>query len=408
MRGGGTNHPVAGIPAARRGTPRIDVVSDSTAERRNDTSARMSDIVIAPDSFKGSLAAGAVAQALAEGWRERDSGARIVLKPMSDGGEGTLEAFAVAEPGARRMPVPVVGPDGRGHDAEWLLLPDGTGVVELASTSGIELLGERRLPWEADSTGFGQAIAAALEHGVPRLVLGIGSSASTDGGLGLLRALGARFTDADGVEVTPGAGGLRHLHAADLTGLRALPAGGATVITDVTNPLLGPIGAAAVFGPQKGLDADGVKAADAGLTRLAQVLGGDPAAPGSGAAGGAGYALRLWGAALAPGAEAIAGLIGLGAALERAALVITGEGQFDAQSAAGKVPAFVSGLARDAGVGTALVAGRVREGADTSAFIEVVSLTELAGGQAAAIAEPARWLREAGSRLATAASRSLR
>lgn len=395
------------VLAGRAVASRIGVVSDSTAERR-DASAWSGDIVIAPDSFKGSLAAGSVAQALAEGWRARHPRARIVLKPMSDGGEGTLEAFAVAEPGARRMPVTVLGPDGREQAAEWLLLPDGTGVVELASTSGIELLGERRLPWDADTTGFGQAIVAALEHGVTRLVLGIGSSASTDGGLGLLRALGGRFTDADGTEVPPGARGLSTLQTADLTGLRALPAGGATVITDVTNPLLGPLGAAAVFGPQKGLDADGVSDADAALAGLAALLGGDPEGAGAGAAGGAGYALRLWGAELAPGAEAIAGLIGLAAALEGAALVITGEGQFDAQSAAGKVPAFVSGLALRTGVATALVAGRVREGADTSAFAEVVSLTELAGDQAAAIAEPARWLREAGARLAASVPRSLR
>ncbi|WP_440710803.1 glycerate kinase [Herbiconiux sp. YIM B11900] len=373
--------------------------------------SRASRIVFAPDSFKGSLAAPAVAEALAQGWRERDPLAEIVLRPMADGGEGTVACFALAEPDSLRMPVEVRGPDGMPCAAEWLLLPaterdpGGVGVVELANTSGIELLGERRLPDDADSTGFGQAIAAALDHGVSRLVLGIGSSASTDGGLGLLRALGARFTDAAGSPVAPGARGLATLAAADLSALRALPVGGASVITDVTNPLLGPAGAAAVFGPQKGLDAPGVERADAGLRRLAGLLGGDPGEPGAGAAGGTGYALRLWGAQLAPGAEAIAGLIRLREAVEGADLVVTGEGQFDAQSLAGKVPGAVAAIARAAGVGAAVVAGRIAPDADSSGFAHALSLTELAGSPQQSMAEPARWLRRAGALLAEASLR---
>ncbi|MCR2825753.1 glycerate kinase [Microbacterium sp. zg.Y909] len=378
-------------------------------------------VVVAIDSFKGSIAAAAAARAVADGWLDIRSEA-AVLRPMADGGEGTLDAFAAAVTGAERMPVRVTGPDGAVVDASWLLLPPtpdapaGTGVVELASTSGIELLGDRRLPWDADTTGFGQAIAAALDHGVSRLVLGIGSSASTDGGVGMLRALGAQFTDAAGLPIAPGARGLSEVAAVDLSELRPPPPAGALVLTDVTNPLLGPAGAAAVFGPQKGLDAAGVATADAGLARLAVLVGAgggsdggadggadaaaDPAAPGTGAAGGTGFGLVVWGARLVPGAPEVAELIGLREAVASADLVVTGEGAFDGQSAAGKVPTFVAALAAEAGVPVALVAGRIAADADTSAYAASVSLTALAGSPEASLAEPARWLRAAGAALA--------
>ncbi|RZI92089.1 MAG: glycerate kinase, partial [Microbacterium sp.] len=249
----------------------------------------MTRVVVALDSFKGSIAAARAAEAFADGWRRVDPAADLVLRPMADGGEGTLDAFAAAVPGARRIPVRVRGPRGDEVEAWWLLLPDGTGVVELAGTSGIELLGDERRPWDADTFGFGQAISAALAHGVRRLVLGVGSSASTDGGAGLLAALGARFTDVDGAPVEPGARGLTRVAHADLSALAALPPDGAVVLTDVTNPLRGAEGAAAVFGPQKGLRADDVPRADAALGRFAALLPVDPALPaiaGAGAAGG--------------------------------------------------------------------------------------------------------------------------
>ncbi len=362
--------------------------------------------MFAPDSFKGSITASDAASALAEGWASERPDDRLVLRPVADGGEGTLDAFVAAVPGARRMPVTVTGPDGEPTDAAWLLLPAtadepwGVGIVELASTSGIELLGDRRLPWHADTTGFGEAIAAALDHGVSRLVLGIGSSASTDGGSGLLAALGARLTDASGDPIARGAHGLGAVAEADLSGLRPLPPGGATVLTDVTNPLLGASGAAAVFGPQKGLDAPGVALADEGLARLAALLPAETSTPGAGAAGGAGFALLAWGAQLEPGAGAVAELVGLPVAIAEAAVVVTGEGSFDAQSAAGKAPGHVAALAVAAGVPAALVAGRVAEASDVSAFAATVSLTELAGSTDAALAEPAHWLRAAGATLA--------
>lgn len=360
----------------------------------------MTRVVVALDSFKGSITAADAVVALIDGWRAVEAAVDAVARPMADGGEGTVAAFAAAVSGSRRMPATVRGPHGRPVEAVWLLLPDGTGVVELASTSGIELLGDERLPWDADTFGFGQAIAAALDHGVTRLVLGIGSSASTDGGTGMLAALGARVLDADGLPVAPGVRGLADVVRLEMGGCRALPPAGVLVLSDVTNPLLGATGAAAVFGPQKGLDGAGVARADAGLARLAARMPADPAEPGTGAAGGTGFALRAWGARLVPGAAEVADLIGLRQAIAGADVVVTGEGSFDGQSAAGKVPAFVASLAGAAGMPAALVAGRIAEDADVSAFTASLSLTALAGDSEASLADPARWLRAAGAELA--------
>ena len=359
---------------------------------------------MAPDSFKGTVSAADAAGALVKGWLSVRPGDDVVASPMADGGEGTLDAVAAAVPGAVRVPVTVPGPAGEPVDAHWLRLPgtatapDGVGVVELAQTSGIELLRGELRPWTASTSGFGRAVAAALAAGVSQLVLAIGSSASTDGGVGLLHQLGARFTDAAGGPIAEGAAGLAHLARVDLGALSPLPPAGVRVLTDVTNPLLGAHGAAAVFGPQKGLDAAGVARADAGLARLAALLPAvDPTAPGAGAAGGTGWALLVWGAELVAGAPAVAALTGLAEAAASAHLVVTGEGSFDAQSAAGKVPAFVAGLAPGR---TALVAGRLAPEADLSAFVRAVSLTELVGSAEAAMADPVVSIQTAAARLA--------
>lgn len=365
----------------------------------------MTRVVLAPDSFKGTITATDAAAALAEGWRSVAPDAELVHRPMADGGEGTVAAFAAAVPGAMRMPVTVDGPAGSPVDTMWLLLPGdaaaprGTAVVDLASTSGIELLDDLR-PGDADTAGFGQAIAAALDHGVSRLVVGIGSSASTDGGTGMLSALGARFLDASGHPVARGARGLADIASVDLSALRAAPE--VRVLTDVTNPLVGPRGAAAVFGPQKGLAGEEIDRADAALVRLAGLLGLDPARPGAGAAGGTGAALTMWGGALLPGAAEVAELIGLAAAIAAADVVITGEGSYDGQSGDGKVPSFIAGLAAGADATALLAAGRITSDSDTALFAASVSLTDLAGSSDAALAEPARWLREAGALLARA------
>ncbi|MFS0735018.1 glycerate kinase [Microbacterium sp. 1P10UB] len=363
-------------------------------------------VVIAVDSFKGSLPAAAAAQALAEGWRRALPATDLRLLPMADGGEGTLDAFAATVPGARRIPVRVTGPAGSPIDAAWLLLPPtprapaGTAVVELAATSGIELLGTALRPLDAGTRGVGHAIAAALDAGVSRVVVGIGSSASTDGGAGLLQALGADLTDAAGTAIADGGRGLAALAAVDLTGLRPMPDGGVTVLTDVRNPLLRADGAAAVFGPQKGATPAEIRMLDDALARWAALSGVDPRTPGAGAAGGAGYGLLVWGAILQPGASAVGELIGLEQAVAAASVVITGEGAFDGQSSAGKVPGHVAALAAAQGVPVLLVAGRIAPDAATDAFAHTVSLTELAGGTAGAMRDPRRWLRAAGESLA--------
>jgi glycerate kinase len=230
-------------------------------------------------------------------------------------------------------------------------------------------------------------------------VVGIGSSASTDGGTGMLSALGARFLDASGEPVARGARGVADIASVDLSALRTAPQ--VRVLTDVTNPLVGPRGAAAVFGPQKGLDASELSDVDAGLARLADLLGLDAALPGTGAAGGTGGALVVWGAALAPGAAEVAELIGLADAISDADVVITGEGSYDGQSGDGKVPSFIAGLAASAGAVALLAAGRITADSDVSLFAASASLTDIAGSSDAALAEPARWLREAGALLAS-------
>ncbi|MGY1723586.1 glycerate kinase [Blastococcus sp. SYSU DS0533] len=354
-------------------------------------------VLVAPDSFKGSASAHDVAVAVRDGWLAARPADAVVLAPMADGGEGTVDAFAAAVPGSRRMPVEVEGPDGRRVRCDWLLQPDGTGVVELAAASGLPLM-RRPDPFSAHTLGFGQVVAAALDHGVGRLLLGIGGSASSDGGAGLLTALGARFLDATGRPVRPGNAGLADLHRVDLDGLRPLPPDGAVVLGDVDAPLLGVHGAAAVFGPQKGADPADVPLLESRLRRLAELTGGDPAEPGTGAAGGTGFGLRLWGASLSAGAAAIGEALGLPRLLATADVVVTGEGRYDEQSAGGKVVSHVLSLARAAGTPVLLLAGSATT--STGAFADAVSLVDVAGGPAEALGDPGRWLREAAAGLA--------
>lgn len=318
-------------------------------------------IVIAPDAFKGTVAADAAAVAVAEGWLRVRPSDEVLRLPLADGGEGTLDAVARAVSGAVRVPVlGAPGPDGRPVDTAWLRLPDGTGVVELAAVSGLPLMGAPD-PMGAHTAGLGVVVGAALRAGVSALVVAVGGSASTDGGAGALAALGACFRDLDGTELPYGGRALAALTAIETTGLATPPPGGVQILTDVINPLLGPNGAAAVFGPQKGASPDDVAALDAGLARLAALLGGNPAAPGAGAAGGTAYGFAAaWNAWIVPGAIRVAELAGLPDALVGADLVITGEGRFDATSTRGKVVGTVLDLAHHgAGVPVALVAGSV-------------------------------------------------
>lgn len=358
-------------------------------------------ILFAPDSFKGTAAAHDVAGALAAGWLNVRPDDDVVLLPMADGGEGTLGTFLAAVEDAEFHDIEVTGAAGDRVDAGYVTLGDGTAVIELGLTCGIEQLGERRAPLTATTRGLGEAIGAALDAGATRLVIGIGSSASTDGGAGLLLALGARILDDTGAPLDATNDDLARAASVDLSGLRPLPAGGVTVLTDVTNPLLGSAGAAAVFGPQKGATPEQIERLDLTLTNWARLIpDASPDSPGAGAAGGAGFALQAWGAILRPGALAVAELIGLEEALDGADLIITGEGAFDASSIAGKVPVEIAAVAARHDVPTALVAGRIADDADTHAFAETVSLTVLAESAQAAMTIPEMFLAQAGELLA--------
>jgi glycerate 2-kinase len=354
--------------------------------------------VVAPDSFKGSLGAREAAAALAEGWRETRPGDDLVCLPLADGGEGTLQVLAAADAAARWHQVGVTGPDGRTVASCWLELRDATACVELALASGLPLMAALD-PLGAQTTGTGELIADAAGAGARRVVIALGGSASTDGGTGALTALGARFTDRAGRQLPAGGGALHDLASADLSGLRPPPPGGVTCLTDVRAPLLGPHGAAAVFGPQKGAGPEQIAILEAGLARLASVLGGAPGAQGAGAAGGTGYGFAAaWSAAILPGAAELCRLAGVDEHLRRADVVLTGEGRYDATSADGKITGTVLAAAARAGVRAGLVAGAIA--ADPPEGVATVALDRLAGGTAAAMSSPARWLREAGRILA--------
>ncbi|HEX5288805.1 MAG TPA: glycerate kinase, partial [Streptosporangiaceae bacterium] len=261
-------------------------------------------VVLAPDSFKGTIGAAGAAAALAAGWRAARPADELVCVPLADGGEGTLAVLAAADPAARWHEARVSGPGTEPVTARWLELGDRTHVIELASAAGLPQL-PRPDPLGAHTAGVGELIGAALDAGARRVTVGLGGSASTDGGSGALRALGAAFRDAAGRDLARGGGALAAMAAADLSALRPPPPGGAACLTDVRAPLLGPAGAAAVFGPQKGAGAAEIAVLEAGLARLAAALGGDPAQPGAGAAGGTGYGLACWGAQLVAGSAEV-------------------------------------------------------------------------------------------------------
>ncbi|CAN5502226.1 glycerate kinase [soil metagenome] len=360
-------------------------------------------VVIAPDSFKGSMDAMDVASAIAEGWRTLRPDDELTLLPQADGGEGTLAAIASAVPGAvLRSAGDVTGPAGHPTPGHWLQLPDGTAVVELAQSSGLPLLSTLD-PLGATTRGLGEVIAAALDSGATALVLALGGSASTDGGAGALTALGLRLLDGDDRPVGVGGAELARITRIDRTGLRPAPAGGVRLLSDVTSPLLGPTGAAVVFGPQKGADAQDVRTLDAALGQFAGLLDGGAATAtaGAGAAGGTGYGfLAAWAAEIESGAEAIASLTGLAAAVASADVVITGEGRYDATSRSGKVVGAALELVPHERL--VIIAGQVAETPPPG--VRVWDLSELAGSPAAAIADPARWARAAGVAAAHAAS----
>lgn len=326
-------------------------------------------IVIAPDSFKESLSAPEVAAAIARGWQQVFPEAECLLRPMADGGEGTVDALLAAVGGQRRE-CRVRGPLGEPVAAHWGWLGQDTAVIEMAAASGLHRVPrERRDARLASSYGTGELILQALDAGARRIILGLGGSASNDAGAGLLQALGMRLLDARGKELGPGGAALAGLERLDPGGLDARLRGvRIEVAADVDNPLCGPRGASAVFGPQKGATPEQVVELDAALGRFAAVvaaaLGEDHARfPGAGAAGGLGFAARAFlAASFRPGIELVAELSGLAAAVAGADLVITGEGRMDAQTLHGKAPVGVARVAKRAGVPVIALAGSLGEG----------------------------------------------
>jgi glycerate kinase len=250
-------------------------------------------------------------------------------------------------------------------------------------------------PLGATTRGLGEVIRAAIgSGGVRSLVIGLGGSASTDGAAGALSALGLTLLDEQGDLVPDGGGSLPKIVGIHRAEFAPPPPDGVTLLTDVTAPLLGPTGAAAVFGPQKGASPEEVAQLDAALAHFSRLLGGDPLAPGTGAAGGAGYGFAAaWGARIESGADYLAGLSGLSTTIERADLLLTGEGRFDEQSLTGKVVGQLLDAADRTGVTAGVIAGQVTAQSD----VWTASLTELAGSVDAAMGDPATWLREAGA-----------
>ncbi|MFP3987029.1 glycerate kinase [Streptomyces sp. E11-3] len=345
-------------------------MADAAAVATGSTETRR--VLIAADKFKGSLTAVQVAERVTAGLRRVAPGVQVEALPVADGGDGTVAA-AVAG-GFERREVRVTGPLGTEVTAAYALRGD-TAVVEMAEASGLQLLPDGVFaPLTSSTYGSGELLLAALEAGARTIVFGVGGSATTDGGAGMLAALGARFLDTGGSPVAPGGGPLRDLATADLSGLDPRLADVDLVLaSDVDNPLTGPKGAPAVYGPQKGATPDDVRALDAALAHFAVVLEkavGPKAAtyaqsPGAGAAGGIGYgALVGLGARFCPGIDVMLDVLGFAPALARADLVITGEGSLDEQTLHGKAPAGVAAAARTAGIPVVAVCGRLALSAD--------------------------------------------
>jgi glycerate 2-kinase len=367
-------------------------------------------VVIAPDKFKGSLSAPQVAAAVAVGLREVVPDVEAIEVPVADGGDGTLDAALSA--GFTRVPVRVAGPTGEPVDTAYAVR-DEVAVVELADACGLNRLpGGQLAALTASSSGLGQLVRAALDAGCRRIVLGIGGSASTDGGAGMLAELGVQLLDADGAPLPPGGGALERLDRVDLSGLH--PAVGSTemlLASDVDNPLLGPTGAAEVYGPQKGASPADVQVLERGLSQLVTVLAEElpnvkdaASAPGAGAAGGVGFAaLALLGAQPRPGIDLLLELIDFQARLPGADLVVTGEGSLDVQTLHGKAPAGVAAAARAARVPVVAVAGRSLLRTDELAGAGIAAaypLSEIEPDPVRSMADAGPLLQQMGQRIA--------
>jgi len=345
-------------------------------------------VVIAPDSYKGCLGAPEVAEAIGRGVRSALPAAGIVLVPMADGGEGTVRALVSATEG-KLMRRRVRGPLGAPVWAEFGILGDGrTAVIEMAAASGLPLVPPaKRNPLTTTTYGTGQLIAAGLDLGCRKFIVGIGGSATNDGGAGMAQALGVRLLDRRGRPLPPGGGALGHLDKIDPSRLHAEARKAQFVVAcDVDNPLTGPRGASAVYGPQKGATPAMVTTLDRNLKHFARVLARDLAkrvehVRGSGAAGGLGAGMMAFlGARVRPGVEIIVEAVGLRRLLKGASLAITGEGAVDVQTAFGKTVAGVARVAKRLGVPVVVLAGSLGEGYEGAARAGVDAFFSIAPG----------------------------
>ena len=327
----------------------------------------MERYVLVPDSFKGTLGSGEICAILREEILRAKPDAEVISIPVADGGEGSVDAFLTAV-GGQRVQVPCHGPHMEEMTGFYGLLPDGTAVVEMAAAAGLPLAGNRLEPDTATTYGVGELMADAAARGARCIILGLGGSATNDGGCGAAAALGARFLDGQGKTFLPTGGNLDSIARIDLGGQRPLPE--ITVMCDIDNPLCGPTGASEVFGPQKGADPEMVRRLDGNLRHLAEVIRRDLGAeildlPGAGAAGGmGGGAAAFWNGKLQMGIETVLDTVDFDEIVRGARLVITGEGCLDGQSLRGKVVSGVAARARRAGVPVVALVGAVGEGAD--------------------------------------------
>ena len=339
----------------------------------------MAKYVLIPDSFKGTLSSEDICRIASEEILRLEPEAEICAIPVADGGEGTVDAFLAAV-GGTRAEVPCTGPCGQEVMGFYGLLPDGTAVVEMAAAAGLPLAGACRDPEKTTTYGVGQLMAHALSRGAKRLVLGLGGSATNDGGCGAAAALGAEFLDEEGRAFVPTGGTLTQIAHIRMKGLRETLAGAeVTVMCDIDNPLCGPAGAAAVFGPQKGADAAMVARMDAGLRHLAEMLKKDVGMEvltlaGGGSAGGFGAgAAAFFGGQLRMGIDVVLDLTDFDRKCRGASLVITGEGHLDSQSLRGKTVVGVARRARALGVPAAALVGGCETALD-AVYAEGVSV----------------------------------
>lgn len=364
-------------------------------------------VVIATDKFKGSCSAAEVGASLASGIRRADPSVSVDVCPVADGGDGTVDAAAAS--GFELVPVVASGPTGAPVTTHYARHGEEA-VIELADVCGlVRLPNADAAPMTASSRGAGEVIGAAVDAGCTRIVLGIGGSASTDGGAGMVQALGAVLVDGAGAAIGPGGGPLGDATRIDLEPVHRRLAGVDVVIaSDVDNPLTGPHGAAAVYGPQKGASPSQVRALDEALDRFADVVAGatgrdERATPGSGAAGGVGFAaIALLGAHLRTGIDVVLEMVGFDGRVAGASLVVTGEGSLDEQTLRGKAPAGVAAAAARAGVPVVAVCGRNlldTESLTAANITRVHPLSDLEPDPARSVADAPKLLERLGEQL---------